>query len=259
MGILSKLVQIGLTPSAVIAKVLAPKKFKELSISEMVEQGSKTTIGKIIGGSVAVVGTAITLGKGKAIITAISKLKPLQRVGVVTAGAVIIPAVIANPDILFKAIETTADLPKAGYDIGEFSKHPTLEGAKQLIENHPEIAILTGSALIAVVGIAGAKIIALYLGARAGKNVDVDVNVPPSGNGDGLVKENGNGKAKEDKVLETVSEVPKTPTTEVVTVGDKRITKRRKIKATLGNVNQRVNILIANQNKRIIYKNRHLN
>ncbi len=159
-----------------IGKALGAKNVP--TAKEATEKFKSTTAGKVIntalsaavvvaGGiagkaalSAAPAGTAAKVGSvAKSLIPATTKGKVLA----VGAAALAVPAVVANPKILSTAAKTVTDIPSLGYDIGEFSAAPTLKGAEKIITAHPELAVITGVALTAIVGSAGASMISSYL------------------------------------------------------------------------------------------------
>ncbi len=157
-----------------IGKALGAKNVP--TAKEATEQFKSTTAGKVINTALS---AAVVVAGGIAGKAALSAPGAAAKVGSVAkslipktakgkilaagAAALAVPAVIANPKILTTAAKTVADVPSLGYDIGSFSANPTLEGAKELITSHPELAVVTGTALVAIVGSAGASMISSYL------------------------------------------------------------------------------------------------
>jgi hypothetical protein len=140
-----------------------------------------------------------------------------------------------------KAIaKAPSELAQFGGDVANLAQNPSLESAKQLIQESPIIstavaaagALALGKALVPAV-VATQQTSAIKEQTEAIKGATAGYVVSPSGT---------------EGVLPLSPSVPVTPPTKTVEAGTQRRRRRIKAKTTTGNITQRVNVLVSNRN-----------
>ncbi len=250
--------------------------------TEVIVSGA-TVVGALAGG-----GAIASASKAGKLGTIVNALIPKTLKGKIVAGVsapIIAGAVSTNP---FKVAETISEAPlnlvNFGQNLGEFGQDPSKEKAIDVFKENP---YLTAGALGAGLLGSGLALGTLATGFSQWRSTSatkkqteaiekqteaiIDVTKAPKEKKEKEKKEketptttvlptSTTTPTTQEKPIEQASMAPTTPTTpetQVVRVGS-AVTKRRKKKAPLiQRISQRVNIAIANQNKRYISKYAH--
>ena len=203
----------------------------------------------------AVLGSVGVASKG--IIPVAKMLIPATIKGKVIAGVtapIVLGAVLSAPAKTLGAIANTPNaLANFGGNIGTFAADPSLSNAKSIIQENPLIA----GGLVATAVVLGAK--TLIPAITTGRQIDAINEQTEAINSASAVMVGGGAGLENERIVNTNEGKPILPQTQVVTPTKNRATASRKRKKPVanGNISQRVNVIVTDNEEKHKYLNRH--
>lgn len=239
-----KTIQAAISPTKTVAQVA--DEYLSQSVSKQVTQLATSTIGYL--GAAAVTAKVASVGV-KAAVTAAIPSTTKGKVIAAVATPVIVGAAVSQPAQTAKAItQTPQALSNVGANVAKIIAEPSISNVKTLVSENP---VIVGGAIAAATIAGGAKLIPAIAVARQTEAIQEQTEAIKSFE---TVPKTVTSQA----ISQPSPYVPTTaitPATQILTpTKTTTARKKRSVKARNGNISQRVNVIVANNNRTLTKK-----